>query len=103
LPLGRRETVDDHTRELLRNLRNYLKGAKWNQKGRRPAARAGQPPLISRKKSASIDVRFRGNSGHDSAVLRCPLLTQSGHERPKIAAMQLDLWTPFRRPQIPAV
>jgi len=34
---------------------------------------------------------------------RCPLLTQSGHERLRIAAVQTSLWNPFRRPQIPDV
>ena len=34
---------------------------------------------------------------------RCPLLTQSGHARLKIAAVQTSPWNPFRRSQIPAV
>jgi hypothetical protein len=33
----------------------------------------------------------------------CLLLTQSGHRRLRIAAVQLDLRTPFRQSQIPAV
>ena len=36
------------------------------------------------------DVRFWGLSGHDADVLQCPLLTQSGHGRLKIVAVQLD-------------
>jgi class 3 adenylate cyclase len=36
-------------------------------------------------------------------VLRCLLLTQSGHWQLKIVAVQPDPRTPFRRPQIPAV
>jgi hypothetical protein len=27
----------------------------------------------------SVDVRFRGNSGHQPDALQCPLMTQSGH------------------------
>ena len=39
---------------------------------------------------APIDVRFRGVSGHGACMLRCLLLTQSGHSRFTIAAVQLD-------------
>ena len=34
------------------------------------------------------DVRFWVNNGHQRAPIRCLLLTQSGHERLKIAASQ---------------
>src|SRR5215469_9251703 len=34
---------------------------------------------------------------------RCLLLTQSGHERLRIAAVQTSPWNPFRGAQIPAV
>jgi hypothetical protein len=36
------------------------------------------------------DVRFWGQSGHRSDVTKCPLLTQSGHERFSISAVQPD-------------
>src|SRR5262249_62164720 len=36
----------------------------------------------------SSDVRFWGQSGHCSQVPQCPLLTQSGHEWLRIAAVQ---------------
>ena len=39
----------------------------------------------------STDVRFWGNSGHRIDEPQCPLMTQSGHERFKIAALQTDL------------
>jgi putative ABC transport system substrate-binding protein len=35
--------------------------------------------------------------------MRCPLLTQSGHQRLRIAAVQTDPRAPFRRPQKPDV
>jgi hypothetical protein len=36
------------------------------------------------------NARFRGQSGHDADTYQCPLLTQSGHERFKIGAVQYD-------------
>jgi hypothetical protein len=36
------------------------------------------------------NVRFWGQSGHQQAAIQCPLLTQNGHERPRIAAVQTD-------------
>jgi hypothetical protein len=39
---------------------------------------------------AFSDVRFRGQSGHGRGLMRCPLLTQSGYRRIKIAAVQLS-------------
>jgi hypothetical protein len=36
------------------------------------------------------DVRYWRQSGHHSDVRRCPLLTQSGHGRLMIAAVQTD-------------
>ena len=39
---------------------------------------------------AAANVRFWGNSGHQVTALQCPLLTQSGHERLRIAAVQTD-------------
>ena len=41
------------------------------------------------------DVRYWGQSGHCSNGLRCPLMTQSGHELRGIAAVQTDAWTLF--------
>src|SRR6516162_8581356 len=38
----------------------------------------------------SSNVRFWGQSGHHPNMPSCPLLTQSGHQRLKIAAPQLD-------------
>src|SRR6516164_453948 len=37
------------------------------------------------------------------AYTECPLLAQSGHERLRVVAVQIDGRTPFRRSQIPAV
>jgi hypothetical protein len=48
-------------------------------------------------------VCFRGNSGHHKLKPPCLLVTQSGHERLRIAAVQTDPQTPFRQSQIPAV
>ena len=36
------------------------------------------------------DVCFRGQSGHCADLWECLLLTHSGHERLKIAAVQTD-------------
>src|SRR5215468_11130491 len=46
---------------------------------------------------------FGGKADIERIWSECPLLTQSGHERRRIAAVQTDPETPFRRPQIPAV
>jgi hypothetical protein len=56
-------------------------------------------PLLGRRRgdrittffTAAQNVCFWGQSGHRVEALRCPLLTQSGHERVRIAAMQTDL------------
>jgi hypothetical protein len=40
-----------------------------------------------------IDVRFRGQSGHQSHVPQCLLLTQSGHHDPVMAA---HIWCNLR-------
>jgi hypothetical protein len=40
--------------------------------------------------TGSTDVRFWGKSGHRDFRARCLLLTQSGHERLRIAAAQTD-------------
>jgi hypothetical protein len=37
-----------------------------------------------------MNVRFRGKSGHRALLSPCLLLTQSGHGRLRIAAVQLD-------------
>jgi glutathione S-transferase len=39
----------------------------------------------------------------DIVASRCPLMTQSGHERLRVVAVQIDGPTPFRRSKIPAV
>ena len=46
---------------------------------------------------------FGGKADIASTDLNVRFLTHSGHERLKIAALQTDLGTPFRRSQIPAV
>src|SRR6516162_7139919 len=46
---------------------------------------------------------FGGKADIERIWSECPLLTQSGHEWRRIAAVQTDPETPFRRPQIPAV
>jgi hypothetical protein len=40
--------------------------------------------------TAAMNVRFRGQSGHRNLRASRPLLTQSGHERLRVAAVQLD-------------
>src|SRR6516162_5034287 len=55
------------------------------------------------RSSAPSNVRFWGQSGHRRGDLQCLLLTQSGHERVRIAAMQTDPETPFRGSQPCAV
>jgi len=40
--------------------------------------------------AALQNVRFRGQSGHDADLMRCLLLTQSGHDRVGIAAVQTN-------------
>src|SRR6516164_6660729 len=46
---------------------------------------------------------FGGKADIERIWSECPLLTQSGHERRRIAAVQTDPETLFRQPQIPAV
>src|SRR6516162_7351338 len=46
---------------------------------------------------------FGGKADIERIWSECPLLTQSGHEWRRIAAVQTDPETSFRRPQIPAV
>jgi len=41
------------------------------------------------------DVRYWGQSGHCSNGLRCPLMTQSGHELRGIAAVQKPTPGPY--------
>ena len=41
--------------------------------------------------TGSTNVRFTPESGHWLEMPQCLLLTQSGHRRLKIAAMQLDV------------
>ena len=40
-------------------------------------------PLValSGRVTALMNVRFEGNNGHDAYVMRCLLMTQSGHRR----------------------
>jgi hypothetical protein len=45
---------------------------------------------------ALSDVRFRGQSGHRLDDAQCPLLTQNGHERLEVAALQTGLFALFR-------
>jgi hypothetical protein len=37
-----------------------------------------------------INVRFRGSSRHHNTRAQCPLMTQGGHKRVKIAAAQSE-------------
>jgi len=52
---------------------------------------------------ALTNVRYWGKSGHRAETAECQLLTQSGHSVLKIAVMQNEGWTPFRRSEIPDV
>jgi hypothetical protein len=49
-----------------------------------------RPPLGDALTNAAANVCFRGQSGHCPDVLRCPLMTQSGHGRFGIFAAQID-------------
>ena len=46
--------------------------------------------LLHKADIALINIRFRRQSGHWVKGLECLLLTQSGHERFRIAAVQTD-------------
>jgi hypothetical protein len=47
---------------------------------------------------ASVNVRFREQSGHRPDVTRCPLMTQSGHRRIPADELARPHFLTFRRP-----
>jgi hypothetical protein len=46
------------------------------------------PKIMLKQTDSGIQQRYWGQSGHDADVTRCLLLTQSGHERLRIAAVR---------------
>ena len=46
--------------------------------------------------TAVMNVRFEGNKGHEADVMRCLLMTQSGHAKLKAQAPQVEVPAPVK-------